>query len=156
MRNRWTRSTYRKRGKIKISPRGAGPRDETFFSHSIPHLLSSSFPPPLPPSLPRSVAPRPRRAPPCLHPGEQPPPTTSLFFTNAPCCQPDWPLCAGFANKFHLRPLVRYTSNFNAPPWIVAMLINDVKINQPPPPPPPPPLSETRAALVASSIAVVS
>lgn len=150
MRNRWTRSTYRKRGKIKISPRGAGPRDETLFFHIL--SLTSYPPPSLPPSLCcSSAAPRPSLPP----PRGTAPPTTSLFFTNAPCCQPDWPLCAGFANKFHLRPLVRYTSNFNAPPWIVAMLINDVKINQPPPPPPPP-LSETRAALVASSIAVVS
>lgn len=103
MRNRWTRSTYRKRGKIKkISPRGAGPRDETLF-----FILSLTSYPPLPSrclslslSLTLALSLFDRAAPPPSSPEEQP--HHSLFFTNAPCCQPDWPLRAGFANKFHL------------------------------------------------------
>lgn len=114
MRNRWTRSTYRKRGKIKISPRGAGPRDQTLFSFypSPPTLsllsLSCSCTVPLLPQEPHH----------------------SLFFTNAPCCQPDWPLCAGFADKFRLR----FSSDTRRilTQRIVATLINDVEMNRVP------------------------
>lgn len=55
MRNRWTRSTYWKRGKIKISPRGASPCDETLFS-SYP-LPSPRAGPPLPLSAPFAASP---------------------------------------------------------------------------------------------------
>ena len=54
-------------------------------------------------------------------------PHHSLFFTNAPCCQPDWPLCAGFANKFRLR--LSSDTRRILTHQIVATLINDVKIN---------------------------
>lgn len=123
MRNRWTRSTYRKRGKIKISPRGAGPRDQTLFSfYPSPPTLSH-----LHPSLSLSLSPLSCSSTVPLLPQE---PHHSLFFTNAPCCQPDWPLCAGFANKFRLR----FSSDTRRilTQRIVATLINDVEMNRVP------------------------
>lgn len=75
-------------------------------------------------------------------------PHHSLFFTNAPCCQPDWPLCAGFANKFRLR----FSSDTRRilTQRIVATLINDVKINRVPA------LSENALFQLARSLVVVS
>lgn len=126
MRNRWTRSTYRKRGKIKISPRGAGPRDQTLFSfYPSPPTLSHLHPSRPPVLLSLSLSPLSCSSTVPLLPQE---PHHSLFFTNAPCCQPDWPLCAGFANKFRLR----FSSDTRRilTQRIVATLINDVEMNR--------------------------
>lgn len=143
MRNRWTRSTYRKRGKIKISPRGAGPRDETLFSfYPSPPTLSH-----LHPSRPLSLS-LSSLSYSCTVPLLPQQPHHSLFFTNAPCCQPDWPLCAGFANKFRLR----FSSDTRRilTQWIVATLIDDVKINRVPA------LSENAVFQLPRSLVVVS
>lgn len=131
MRNRWTRSTYRKRGKIKISPRGAGPRDETLFfilsltsyppfpralvsvslshSHSLALLL---FDRAVPPSTPRNSPTIPSFSR-TRHVASQ----IGLYVQVSP-------INSTFSLSSDTRRILTHRR-------IVAMLINDVKINQP-------------------------
>lgn len=132
MRNRWTRSTYRKRGKIKkISPRGAGPRDETLF-----FILSLTSYPPLPSrsslslslslyrssTVPRLLPPHPRNSPtiPSFSRTRHVASQIGLYVQVSPINSTFRPLVL-----FDTRRILTHRSS------IVAMLINDVKINQP-------------------------
>lgn len=130
MRNRWTRSTYRKRGKIKISPRGAGPRDEALF-----FILSLTSYPPFPRALALSLSLSLALA--LLLFDRAAPPSTLRNSPTIPSFSRTRHVASQIGLYVQVSPinstfsLSSDTRRILTHRRIVAMLINDVKINQP-------------------------